>query len=83
MLSRAKNMDKNIGKNISKNFSGDKYYQKLIDQAKLSATGALKPISRKEIQKTAEAFDDLIDNRIMKVSKNSLQQNSDTNTNWK
>ena len=39
-LSFDKNMGKNIGKNIIKNLSG-KYSQKLLDQAKKSATYAL------------------------------------------
>ena len=40
-------MNKNIGKNISKNFS-----QKLLDDAKISATNALKTASKETIQKT-------------------------------
>ena len=63
-------MDKNIGKNISKNVSG-KYSQKLLNHAQQSVTDALKTISKRIIQKMAEATDDLIGNkiadRIMKV----------------
>ena len=90
-LSFAKNVSKNIGKNISKNVSG-KYNpsmlamrQKLLDHAKISATGALKTYSKRVIQKTAEATGDLIGNKIpnkiTKVSKNSQQNNSETITN--
>ena len=42
--------------------------------------------SKRAIQKTAEATDDLIDNKItnkiIKVSKNSQQNNSETATNY-
>ena len=58
-------MDKNIGKNISKNLSS-KYSQRLLDYAKQSATDALKTTSKRVIQKTAEATDDLIGNKIGK-----------------
>ena len=74
LLSFAKNMPKDTGKNISKNLGG-KYSQKRLDHAKQSATDALKYSSKRLIQKTAEATDDLIGNkitdRITKVSKNS------------
>ena len=46
------NMARNIGKSISKNLSG-KYSQKLVDHAKQSATDALKPASKRVIQKIA------------------------------
>ena len=83
-----KNMVKNIGKNVSKNLSG-KYSpgmlamrQKLLDHAKQSATDVLKTASKSAIQKTAEATGDLfgnkIANKIIKVSKNSQQKNSET-----
>ena len=49
-LSFARNMRKNIGKNVSKNLSG-KSSQKRIDQAKQSATDALKTASKRAIQK--------------------------------
>ena len=58
------------------------YSQKLLDHAKKSATDALKTSSKRVIQKTAEATDDLIGNkiasRITKVSKNSQQNISET-----
>ena len=80
----AKNMGKNIGKNMSKILSG-KYSLKLLDHAKKSATDALKTSSKRVIQKTAEATGDLIcnkiANRIIKVSKNLQQNNSETVTN--
>ena len=80
----AKNMGKNIGKNISKNLSG-KYSQKLLDHTKQSATHALKTVSKRAIQKTAEANGDLVGNeianRITKVSKDSQQNKLETVTN--
>ena len=54
LLSFAQNMDKNIVKNICKSVSGGKYSLKRIDHAKQPATGALRTISRKVIQKAAE-----------------------------
>ena len=56
-------MGKNIGKNINKILSG-KYGQKLLNHAKQSATDAIKTSSKRFIQKTAEATDDLIGNKI-------------------
>ena len=50
---------KNIGKNISST-----YIQKLIDSAKKSATDAIKTVSKRAIQKPAEATGDLIGNKI-------------------
>ena len=83
LLSFGKNMPKDTGKNISENLGG-KYSQKRLDHAKQSATDALKYSSKRLIRKTAEATDDLIGNkitvRITKVSKNSLQNNSQTVT---
>ena len=50
---------------------------------KLSTTDALKTASKRAIQKTVEATGDLIGNKIAdsitKVSKTSLQNNSETN----
>ena len=46
-LSFTKNMGRNIGKNISKKLSV-KYSQKLLDNAKQSATDALKTTSKGE-----------------------------------
>ena len=48
-----------IGKNLS-----NKYSQELIDTAKKSTTDAIKKPSKRAIQKTAEATDDLIGNKI-------------------
>ena len=87
----ARSMGKNIGEKISKNLSG-KYSpgmlamrQKLLENAKQSATDAIKTSSKRVIQKTAEASGDLtgnkIANRTTKVSKNSQQNNSETVTN--
>ena len=68
----ARNMGKNIGKKISKNLSS-KYSEKFLDHAKQSATGALKTASKRAIQKTAEASDDLncnkVDEKIAKSQK--------------
>ena len=51
-------------KNISKNFSG-KYSQELLDHAKQCVTDAFKTVSRKIIQKLAEATGYLIGNKIL------------------
>ena len=40
------------------------FNQKLLDHAKQSATDAFKTTSKRVIQKTAEASDDLIGNKI-------------------
>ena len=52
-----------------------KYSQKLVDGAKKSAIDALKTASERAIQKTAEATEDLIGNKIahkiISTSKNS------------
>ena len=50
---------KNMGKSLS-----NKYSQKLLDSAKKSTTDAIKTASKRSIQKTAEATDDLIGNKI-------------------
>ena len=63
LFSFAKNMGKNIGKNISKTLSG-KYCHKLFDYPKKSATDDIKTTSKRVIQKTAAATDDLIGNKI-------------------
>ena len=62
-LSFTKNMGKNIGKNITKSLSG-KYSKKPLDHTKQSTTDALKTSSKRVIQKTAGATDDLICNKI-------------------
>ena len=43
----------------------NKYGKKLFDTAKKSATDAVKTISKRAIQKTAEATGDLIGNKIV------------------
>ena len=72
-LSFAKTMGKKIGKNISKNLRG-KYSQKFLNHDKQSATDALKTISKKVFQKTAEATGDFIgkkiEDKIIKLQKN-------------
>ena len=69
---------RNTGKNISKNVSS-RYSQKLFDHAKQCATDELKTVSKRTIQKTAEATGNLIRNKIVdKSSKNSPQNNSVT-----
>ena len=83
-MSFAKNMGKIIVKNISKNLCG-KYSQKLLDYAKQSTIDALKAISKKVIQKTAEPTGNLIGNKnadkITKISKTLQENNSETITN--
>ena len=54
-MSFAKNMDKSLS---------NKYGQKRFDSAKKSTTDAIKTASKRAIQKTAEATDDLIGNKI-------------------
>ena len=54
-LSFAKNMDKSLS---------NKYGQKLLDSAKKSTTYAIKTASKRAIQKTAEATDNLIGKKI-------------------
>ena len=74
-------MDKSFRKNIRKCLSG-KYSQRLIHNAKKSATDALKTTSKRVIQKTKEATGGFrgnkVTNRTTKVSKNSQQNNSET-----
>ena len=63
-LTFAKNITKNIDKNISKKLSG-KYSRKLLHHAKQSAPDALKTTSKWVVQKTAEATEYLIGNKIV------------------
>ena len=76
-------MANNISKNISKSLN-NKYYQKLLDRAKQSATDAYETSSKGVIQ-TAKTTGGLIGNktanRITKVWKNSQQNNSEKVTN--
>ena len=60
-LSFARNIGTHAAK-VAKNMS-DKYSQKLVDTAKKSATDAVKTVSKRAIQKTAEATGDLIGNK--------------------
>ena len=64
---------KNMGKSLS-----NKYSQKLLDSAKKSTTDAIKTASKRSIQKTAEATDDLIGNKIAdkitSISKKPVKQ---------
>ena len=53
-MSFPENIGENVSKNRKKNLVG-KYSQKLLDQAKQSATDTLKTSSKRIIQKTAEA----------------------------
>ena len=79
---------RNISINISENLIS-KYSHKLHDHAKQSATDALKMLQKRAIQKKKErkrkkvATGDLIGNKIAdkitRVSKTSLQNNSETN----
>ena len=60
-MSLAKNMGENICKNVNKNLSA-KYNQKLLHHAKQVAADQLKNVSKRAIQKTAEATGDFIGN---------------------
>ena len=75
-------MCKNIAKNISKNLSS-KYSQKRIDHAKQSATDVFETASKRVIQKTTEATDNLIRNKIAdkitRVSKTFPRNNLEAN----
>ena len=84
-------MGEKIGESMSKKLSG-KYSacilamrQKIFDHAKQSATNVLKTSSKRVIQKIVEATGDFIGNKIAnkitKISKNWLQNNSETVTN--
>ena len=70
-----------MGKTIGKDLNG-KYSWKLLDYAKQFATDALKTASIKAIQNKAETTGDLIGNKVVdkitKVLKTSLQNNSET-----
>ena len=75
-------MSKNISKNISK-ILNSKYSQNVLDHAKQSATDGSETSSKRVIQKTAEATNDLIRNKnadkITRVSETSPKNNSETN----
>ena len=50
---------RNMGKNLN-----NKYGQKILDSTKKPTTDAIKTVSKRAIQKTAEATGDLIGNKI-------------------
>ena len=66
---------KNTGKSLS-----NKYGQKLLDSAKKSTTDAIKTVSKRAIQKIAEATGDLTGNKtadkITSVSKEKSNNNN-------
>ena len=70
-LSFAKDMDKSVS---------NKYGQKLLDSAKKSTADAIKIVTKRAIQKTAEATGDLIGNKtadkITSLLKKKLSNNS-------
>ena len=67
---------KNIGKN-----SSNKYSEKIINTTKRSATDAIKKASQRAIQKTAEATDDLVGNKILdKVTSTSKKSSKELPT---
>ena len=59
----------------------NKYRQKLVNTARKSGTDAIKTASKRAIQKTAEAIEDLVGNKIAdkitSVSKKSLKKPHD------
>ena len=66
-------MGRNTEKSISKNLIS-KYSQNLLNNAKQSATDALKTASKRATQKTAEATGDLTGNKTAnKVTKSQYQ----------
>ena len=77
-------MSKISGKYIGKSLNS-KSSQKLLDHAKQSATDALEATLKTVNRKTPDAIDNFIGNkipdRIMKVSRSSPQNNSETITN--
>ena len=75
-LSFTKDISENFGKNISKSLSGNYNpgilvsCQKLLDHAKQSATDALKTISKRATEETADTTGDLNGNKIADEIKN-------------
>ena len=69
-----------MGKNLS-----SKYGQKFIDSAKKSTIGTIKTVSKRAIQKTADAAGYLIgskiDDKITSVSKKSATRSQDNEAN--
>ena len=69
--------DKNMGKSLN-----NKYGQKPFDSAKKSTTDPIKTVSKRAIQKTAEATGDFIGNKIAdKVRSVSKKPNNNDNNN--
>ena len=74
-----------MGKSLS-----NKYGQKLLDGAKKSTTDTIKTVSKRAIEKTAEATGDLIGNKIAdkitsvlkKSSSNNNNNNNNNNEDW-
>ena len=75
-LSFAKNMGRDANK-VAKSLS-NKYGQKLLDSGKKSTTDAIKTASKRPIQTTAEATDDLIGNKIADKITNVSKKKSTT-----
>ena len=67
---------KNVGKSLS-----NKYGQKLFDGAKKSTTYTIKTVSKRAIEKTAEATGDLIGNKIADKITSVLKKPSNNNNN--
>ena len=65
---------------MGKSLSG-KYGQKLLDSAKKSTTDAIKTVSKRAIQKTAEATGDLIGNKIADKIRSVSKKLSNNNNN--
>ena len=59
----------------------NKYGQKLLDSAKKSTTDAIKTVSKRAIQKTAEATGDLIGNKIADKIRSVSKKLSNNNNN--
>ena len=72
----AKDMGRNIGKNISKNLS-HQYSEKFLNLAKQFAKDTLKTVSKRAVQKTAEATGDLI--KLHESQKTLTHDNSKEN----
>ena len=64
-----------FAKNMAKDLS-NKYSQTLFDSAKNSTIDAIKTASKRAIQKTAEAADDLIGNKIAEKITSALKSST-------
>ena len=67
---------KNMGKSLS-----NKYGQKLLDCAKKYTTDAIKTVSKRAIEKTAEATGDLIENKTADKTANVSKKSNNNNNN--